>query len=210
MQNIFFEKLDLVKDLGTGSRKPFRECKTWPSGPERRSGRLGDERFQKYYLPNSKLWDWQKIGFIIMLGIMIFITPLAVQAQSAPALGVLPECAATGNCGYCDFIKLAVNTSRLGFGLLGGITLAFFGWGGFILLLSAGNREKISRGWQILLGSMMGLAVIVLAWVIVNFVVWALVSGNISTIGDVKIFPNDANISWWEGYCSGGVPPPSP
>ena len=129
---------------------------------------------------------------LIVLGILTFTIPFAVKAQ-----GILPECALTQQdpataCGYCDFIKLAVNVSRLGLGILGGVTLAFFGWGGLMLLLSAGNREKINKGWQILLGAMMGLAIVVLAWTMVNFIVWALVSGEINTIGDVKIFPTDA------------------
>lgn len=126
---------------------------------------------------------------IVILNIFLALAPLKTHA------GVIPSCAYVGDCDLCGFVELIVNIAGMGLGIIGGVTLLFFVWGGLMLLLSAGNREKISYAKRVIGGTFMGLVMVLLSWTIVNFTIFALVGGNVK---DVKVF---GNIKWWEANC---------
>lgn len=103
----------------------------------------------------------QKIWLGILLALM---NPSMASAQQ-----ILPECAKTGNCRDVDaFIQLFINFATFAvIGISGTFALLFFVYGGFMMILSAGNSERVTKGKDILVNSIIGLALVFTAYLIV-------------------------------------------
>jgi hypothetical protein len=56
------------------------------------------------------------------------------------------------------------------FGVVGSLALLMFVWGGLTWMMAAGNQEKIKKGRDIIIWTVIGLAVIFFAYAIVRFV----------------------------------------
>lgn len=55
-------------------------------------------------------------------------------------------------------------------GIVGSLALVMFVYGGFMWMLSAGNKERVQRGKDILIWATVGLVVIFSAYALVRFV----------------------------------------
>lgn len=84
-------------------------------------------------------------------------------------------------CGFNDFIQLFINLANWGLAILAVIATFFFVWGGFGLVTSAGNQEKIKAGKSTLWGATLGIVIVLGAWILVNAVVSTL-TGTGSTL----------------------------
>ncbi len=105
----------------------------------------------------------------------------AVQEQNQFSFAgkIIPDCALkdkldlqdTGNpCGDVSiFVLLLINVSRYLFSIIGALALAAFIYGGFVLILSQGNTEKIQHGRDIVLAAVIGLVVAFGGYVIIRF-----------------------------------------
>lgn len=82
-----------------------------------------------------------------------------------------PEVTTETACGFNDFIQLFINLSTFGLGILGALALLFMIWGGFTLLTSGGNQEKVRAGKQTMWGAFFGVVIVLTAWVFVGSVV---------------------------------------
>lgn len=107
------------------------------------------------------------------------LLPLVSAAQSGWPVQLIPSgCLgaqrAAGECGLPQMLQVAVNLARLMLGLLGSITLIVFVYGGVVWLTAAGNAQRVERGKQVFEGALVGLVIVLAAWVIVNFVLAAL------------------------------------
>jgi hypothetical protein len=80
------------------------------------------------------------------------------------------RCRMCGDCSLNDFIRVAINVTRIIFGLVGSVVLLFFVYGGIKMILSAGNSERIEEAKSIVKNATIGLVVIFISWTIVNFV----------------------------------------
>ena len=98
---------------------------------------------------------------------------------------------ARGSCGINEIIQLLINITRLMFGVMGSAALLMFTYGGFLWIISMGKGHEVEKAKGIILNSIYGIAIILCAWVIVNFVVLALSGGKIGSIG--QIFGQDWN-----------------
>ncbi|MBU1146373.1 pilin [Patescibacteria group bacterium] len=132
---------------------------------------------------------------IIGLGVAIALPTFA----SWPATPLLPPCATdtqTGMaghpiCGFNDFILLGVNLTKMILGLVGSLALLFFIYGGVMFLLAGGKSEMIEKGKKIITNAVIGVAIVLGAWIIVNFAIAALTGTPVS---NVKIFGTQ---DWW-------------
>ncbi len=121
----------------------------------------------------------------IFLAIMVFIffsLPLIVQAEN-----VYHQCYLTGNCGFCEALEIGIKISKVIMGLAGSLALLFFVMAGFVLILSQGNPEKIRLGKKMMLSTIIGIFIVYLAWVGVNFIIYSFTNAqetgkNIATI----------------------------
>lgn len=102
------------------------------------------------------------------------------------------------DCGLEDFVRLFINLAQWGFGILAFLALLLFLWGGFRLLTSGGNAERVEGGKKVIAGSLTGLVVVLGAWVFVGFWVALLTGTSAGTIFAGTGFSR----SWFgEGSC---------
>jgi|WetSurMetagenome_2_1015567.scaffolds.fasta_scaffold1000317_1 hypothetical protein len=109
---------------------------------------------------------------VIIASVWLVIFPLAVFAA-----GILPPESTKTNCGSSncgnyslnDFLLLAINVANWILGVVGAVALLFFVYGGFVFILSAGNEERVKAGKQILLNSIIGLAIVFASYTIIQF-----------------------------------------
>lgn len=64
-------------------------------------------------------------------------------------------------------------------GITGAVALLMFIYGGFLWLISAGDPKKVEKGKEVMKWAILGLVVIVTAYVIVSTIVSALESGTL-------------------------------
>jgi hypothetical protein len=93
--------------------------------------------------------------------------------------GIIPECAFKGNCKDVNqFLNLAINAVRWIFGIVGGLALIMFVYGGLLMIISFGNEEKVKQGKSAIIASVIGLVIVFGAYLLVNFLLTALGVSN--------------------------------
>jgi len=109
---------------------------------------------------------------------IIFVSILLLIAM--PVYAGLPslvpnECLNdAAGCNLNSIENLAANVAGIILGVSGSIALLMFVIGGFLYIFSAGNPERVSRATKILTTSMIGLALILGAGVLIKFILGAL------------------------------------
>ena len=91
-------------------------------------------------------------------------------------------------CGFDNFVGLLINAYRFGLSLLAVAVLFFFIWGGFGMIIAAGRPEHIQKAKNVLKGAVVGMLIVLTAWIMVNFYIFA--------------FAEDTRIDgmfWWGG-----------
>ncbi|PIY92928.1 MAG: hypothetical protein CO030_04085 [Candidatus Magasanikbacteria bacterium CG_4_9_14_0_2_um_filter_42_11] len=101
---------------------------------------------------------------------------------------LLPPCAFTGSCrNINDLLQLAINIGKYALGLIGSAALAFFVYGGFMMIISAGNAERVKKGRDILVAAIVGIVIAFSAYALINFVLDALdVSSEYRVVDQIK------------------------
>jgi hypothetical protein len=121
----------------------------------------------------------------------LFISNLVKQGQEKVSeqkrkglIGaILPTCvfedSVEGDCRDISiFIKLAIDISTVLLSIIGSLALGVFIYGGFTLIISEGNAEKIKKGTGAIVSAVIGLAVVFGAFLLVKFL------GDAIGIGD--------------------------
>lgn len=84
--------------------------------------------------------------------------------------GPLPDCAFSGTCDDVnDLVLVGINAVQYILGFAGSIALAMFVYGGFMMIISAGNAERVKKGQGILVAAVVGLVIVFSAYLIVVF-----------------------------------------
>ena len=97
-------------------------------------------------------------------------------------------------CGFDDFVELLMNGFRYALVILGALVLFFYMWGGFSLITSAGNQNRIEDGKNKIKGATIGMLIVLCAWVLVASVVY-LMTGN----KEGKLFSKESFARYWWG-----------
>jgi len=99
-------------------------------------------------------------------------TGLPVQTEQS---SILPPCALEGTCrNINNLLEVVINAGEWVFGIIGSIAFAVFVYGGFTVVTSFGNSEKVKKGYQILGSALIGMAIAFGAYLMVNFILDAL------------------------------------
>ncbi|MBU4421766.1 pilin [Patescibacteria group bacterium] len=115
---------------------------------------------------------YAKIIPVILFGLLV--------ALPASALTILPDCKANPNDPLCCavgtatpslqcFLLLLGQIAKWIIGISGGLALLFFIYGGFMLLISRGNEQQITKGKDILSKAIIGVIIIFGAYFAVDF-----------------------------------------
>lgn len=89
------------------------------------------------------------------------------------------DCRDNGNCTIDNIMQVFVNVATFILGISGSIVLLMFIYGGVMWLTSAGNEARVSKGKDILAGSVIGLAIIFGAYVAISVIISALKTGDL-------------------------------
>ncbi len=81
---------------------------------------------------------------------------------------LVPECSGT-SCTWCDFIQLGQNiinfsTKDIAFPL----AVAFIIYGGIMMMINSGNPSKLKESQGIIFSAIIGIVIMLSAWVILN------------------------------------------
>lgn len=98
----------------------------------------------------------------------------AAQGLQSTKSSFLPDCALsdelTSECRDVSiFLILAINISRYVFSIIGGLSLLMFVYGGFTMIISQGNSEKIQQGKNIMVAVFIGLLIAFGGYILVSF-----------------------------------------
>ncbi len=116
---------------------------------------------------------------IIIITILIILIPTFCFAlgTTCPEGQVCLDNPLTGKPGASDVNELIGKGINTILGLVGSIALIMFIYGGFVWMTAAGNKESVTKGKDIIVWSVMGLAVIFLAYAVVNFILGDVIGG---------------------------------
>lgn len=135
-----------------------------------------------------------KIFLVFTLNILTFLLAKITYAQYG---AVLPACTASGNCSLCDFLVTFSNIANYMLTALGSCALLLFVYGGITWLTASGSMERVKKGKDILVNTIIGLIIVLSSWQIINLVISSLTG----TPSAVVIFSNGGNGQPWYNYC---------
>ncbi len=69
-----------------------------------------------------------------------------------------------------SFLKLGINVANYILGIVGALTLLMFVYGGVMMIISGGSADKVKKGKDIIIGSVVGLMIVFGSYLIVSFV----------------------------------------
>ncbi len=125
----------------------------------------------------------KKIIFFILVGLLTAETCLAL-----PLPELIPkECRQGGECGLCQFFQTVINASDIILALTGIMAVVMFVYGGFTMIIAYGNEQLIERGKKILIATVIGIGIVLLAWTFVHIVIQSITGGDFN--------------NWWEVTC---------
>lgn len=116
----------------------------------------------------------KKIGFLIITIALVLGVGFEAQAAIGPLLpdSLIYEAACPGNqCSLNTFLKVGINLANIILGLVGALALLMFVYGGVVWLLSGGSSEKVAKGKEIILGSVVGILIVFGSYTIIKFVI---------------------------------------
>ncbi|MEK7167929.1 MAG: pilin [Patescibacteria group bacterium] len=109
---------------------------------------------------------------------------LSANFASAQAVELIPKVCTTGDasgCRLCELIQVLINASDIIMGLSGTFALLMFIVGGIFMITAYGRTDFIEKGKKTLSAAVVGIGIVFLAWVLVNFTIEALLGGNKGT-----------------------------
>ncbi len=106
-----------------------------------------------------------------------------------------------------DIRLIVARIIRAVLGLLGVLALCIMLWGGYEIMTSGGNEEKIQEGKKILMNGTIGLVIILSAFAIAQFVISQLAGATGANVdgqpGGCKDPQVDVNGDWYKVNCTG-------
>jgi hypothetical protein len=99
--------------------------------------------------------------------------PGAPTGGKEPVIGqkILPACALDGSCrSLNDLVQVGINLGELIFSIIGSLAFVMFVYGGFMIILSMGNADRVKKGQQILVAAVIGMSIAFGAYILVDFI----------------------------------------
>ncbi len=114
--------------------------------------------------------------------------------------GISNACGNTGDCTLTDIMQVFSNVGNYILSIIGGIVLLMYVIGGFWMLVSAGDPERVKKGKKYIKISTVGLLIVLFAWTGIYTLKQVLTSGTIYGTSDeteeFTSFCTDATVGW--------------
>lgn len=115
------------------------------------------------------------------------ILPVTITSPGLPVTitssGILPRAPGGGlvpceglSCSICDLLVLVQNVINFVLQLVFWICIVIIIAGAFVWMLSFGNQKNITTGQKMITNAIIGLAIVLLAWLIINTFFWLIAS----------------------------------
>jgi uncharacterized membrane protein (DUF485 family) len=120
--------------------------------------------------------------YFLILSLLSVFSIAIIDADSVAASGttLIPageSCEQRGDCTPSDFVALFVRGADIITGLAGTMSILMFVYGGFLMITAYGNDAKIKQGRDVIIATVIGIIIILLAWTLVNLVIMSLYGG---------------------------------
>lgn len=124
-------------------------------------------------------WQWESTspaaGSTLKKPTSIYTVDAGDYRRPEDYNGPLPDCAFDGSCrNVNELLRLAIKGGEIALGFVGTFALAFFVYGGFMMIISMGNAERVKKGRDILVAAVVGIIITFSAYALINFVLEAL------------------------------------
>lgn len=116
---------------------------------------------------------FKKIIKVAGLLSLLLLVPVAGLAADLPNAGALPENSGLPETDLPSFIGTIIQWVL---GIIGVILIALFVYGGFTYATSAGSQDKIDTGKKIMMYAIIGIVIIVVAFVLTDYIISALLA----------------------------------
>ena len=126
----------------------------------------------------------------------LFLLFIPISASAA----LMPPCISSGDCNLCDALHLISNLARWILGIVGASALLFFIYGGFLWITSAGVPARVQQGQKIMVNTVIGILIVVLAWTTINFIISSFVETGEAETKFKFVGKSDAE---WYQLCEG-------
>ena len=131
---------------------------------------------------NTKKYTLTAVLTLVFLFFCFFAVNVGLAQGILPTpTGANPSGCTSSNCGNYtlnDFVQLGVNVANWILGIVGSLALLFFIYGGLWMIISSGKSEEIQKAKTILTNAIIGLIIVFMSWVIINFTVSVLTGGK--------------------------------
>jgi hypothetical protein len=84
------------------------------------------------------------------------------------------DCIETGDCQLNDMVKVIIKVANWILGIVGSLALLAFIYGGVMFLISGGSSERVAKAKTIIVGSVIGITIVLTSYMIINFAAQAL------------------------------------
>lgn len=104
----------------------------------------------------------------------------ATKEPVKPNNSLLPDCLFYGQeftdqCKSINtFVEFGIKLGAFAFSIVGALALGALIYGGFMLVISGGNSERMSKGWGAIFAAAIGLAITFSGYVLVQFIISAI------------------------------------
>lgn len=121
---------------------------------------------------SSKLFISKAFPTFVAVGMVVYaFIPRLTSAAVQTSLPILQTCSAKpGGCTWSDFLTLMQQLLGFAFFLGSMLAVVSFSYAGFKMLTAAGNDGEISKAKGIFYNVVIGIVVMFMAWLVVNFI----------------------------------------
>ena len=124
-----------------------------------------------------KSWFYRIIILVVVVGVLFFIIPQARAQTGIFVDGLSPTCIDKGICGACEILIVIGNFMRGIFAVIGVTAVLFLLISGMQYMLSVGNQERVGKAKEAFAGSLIGLVIIFVSFILIELIIVLLV-GN--------------------------------
>ena len=129
--------------------------------------------------------------FILLFLLAGFLMPVADAHAFSLMEGVGGGCTGSGNCTFCDILRVIHNVGKFVFLSTAGIAMIMFIIGGLMLIFNMGDAEAVTKSKQLILHTFIAVVIILAAYTIVNLII------NLFLHVDPATW--FINGEWWQG-----------
>ncbi len=117
-----------------------------------------------------------KINLLLVSGLVALALwlPQAGTARAAALPDLLPACVETGACRICDIVNVFVTLGRWLIAGAAGLALLVIVFAGTNIVTSAGNADKVGAAKKQIVGAVLGLGLVLVAFQLVAFIIFVL------------------------------------